>query len=239
MVSSSAWQQAQQENVAVGCAHGRCRSDQERRATCGAPADCTISEPMTLLAARDPRVLVRPVAAPRARRMVPQGSRIRRDDPRALSAMRCRVGARRHACARCRMTTLTTRSRTSCCSTSSRATRSATRRARSPATRQALATAIARRRCRIAIAALDRFERWFLYMPFEHAEDLAMQRARSIALFARARRRNRRHARCSSGPRSTRRSSAASAAILHRNAILGRASTPRRSRSCSEPGSRF
>ena len=49
--------------------------------------------------------------------------------------------------------------------------------------RRALATAIA-----VVDAgrdrALDRFERWFLYLPFEHAEDPAMQQ-RSIALFTR------------------------------------------------------
>ena len=86
--------------------------------------------------------------------------------------------------------------------------------------------------------ALDRYERWFLYMPFEHSEDSAMQ-DRSLALFARA--------------RAARRATAAPldwaekhAVILrrfgrypHRNAILGRASTPEEIAFLQEPGSRF
>jgi uncharacterized protein (DUF924 family) len=86
-------------------------------------------------------------------------------------------------------------------------------------------------------ATLDHFERWFLYMPFQHAEDPAMQQ-RSIALFTRLA------------------DEAADPALLgwagkhaaiirrfgrypHRNAILGRASTPEEIAFLSEPGSRF
>jgi len=86
-------------------------------------------------------------------------------------------------------------------------------------------------------AGLDRYERSFLYMPFEHAEDLAMQQ-RSIELFGRLS------------------DETADAALLewaekhaaiirrfgrypHRNAILGRASTPEEITFLREPGSRF
>jgi len=86
-------------------------------------------------------------------------------------------------------------------------------------------------------ATLDRFERWFLYMPFQHAEDPAIQQ-RSIALFTRLA------------------DEAADPALLgwaekhaaiirrfgrypHRNAILGRASTPEEIAFLGEPGSRF
>ena len=60
--------------------------------------------------------------------------------------------------------------------------------------------------------ALDPFGRWFLYMPFEHAEDRAAQRAIARAL-RRARRRKRGSQRRSSGRKSTRTSSRALAAI--------------------------
>jgi len=86
-------------------------------------------------------------------------------------------------------------------------------------------------------AALDHFERWFLYMPFQHSEDPAMQQ-RSIALFTRLA------------------DEAADPALLgwaekhaaiirrfgrypHRNPILGRASTPEEIAFLGEPGSRF
>ncbi|HET7031532.1 MAG TPA: DUF924 family protein [Casimicrobiaceae bacterium] len=84
---------------------------------------------------------------------------------------------------------------------------------------------------------LDRFERLFLYLPFEHSEDLAMQE-RALALFRRLD------------------SEAADigqlewaekhAAIIrrfgrypHRNAILGRESTPAEIAFLKEQGSRF
>lgn len=85
--------------------------------------------------------------------------------------------------------------------------------------------------------ALDRYERWFLYMPFEHAEDRAAQE-RSLALFGALARET------------------ADAGLLHwaekhaeiirrfgrfphRNAILGRPSTPEETAFLREPGSRF
>ena len=116
------------------------------------------------------------------------------------------------------------RSRACCCSTSSRATCFATRRARSPATPRR-----SRRRSAIVDAgldrALDRYERWFLYLPFEHAEDLAMQE-RSLALFGALAARDRRSRRRSNGRRSTRPIVRRFGRYPHRNAILGRASTP-------------
>jgi uncharacterized protein (DUF924 family) len=84
---------------------------------------------------------------------------------------------------------------------------------------------------------LDRFERWFLYLPFEHAEDAAMQE-RSIALFSRLR--------DDTGEASPLEWAERHAAVVrrfgrypHRNAILGRASTPEEIAFLQEPGSSF
>jgi len=84
---------------------------------------------------------------------------------------------------------------------------------------------------------LDRFERSFLYLPFEHAEDVAMQ-ARSVALFARLK--------DETGEVSALEWAEKHAAIVrrfgrypHRNAILGRPSTPEELAFLQEPGSRF
>jgi uncharacterized protein (DUF924 family) len=86
-------------------------------------------------------------------------------------------------------------------------------------------------------AGLIPVERWFLYLPFEHAESLLAQQ-RSIELFTRLERETgmaeplawaRRHAdvvrRFGRFP--------------HRNAILGRASTPEELEFLASPGSRF
>lgn len=84
---------------------------------------------------------------------------------------------------------------------------------------------------------LDPYGRWFLYMPFEHAEDVAMQH-RSLELF---------------GALSTEMGDPAllewarkHAEVIfrfgrypHRNAILGRASTPEETAFLAQPGSRF
>jgi uncharacterized protein (DUF924 family) len=86
-------------------------------------------------------------------------------------------------------------------------------------------------------AALDPFERWFLYMPFQHSEDREVQR-RSLELFTALAREPgfdgaldypQRHA-----------------AIVerfgrfpHRNALLGRESTPEEIAFLREPGSSF
>jgi uncharacterized protein (DUF924 family) len=85
--------------------------------------------------------------------------------------------------------------------------------------------------------ALAPHERWFLYMPWEHAEDRAAQE-RSVALFARLAEETgldaplewaRKHAevihRFGRYP--------------HRNALLGRVSTPEEIAFLAEPGSRF
>ncbi len=84
---------------------------------------------------------------------------------------------------------------------------------------------------------LDPYERWFLYLPFEHAEDRAMQE-RSLALFARLK--------DETGEASALEWAEKHAAVVrrfgrypHRNAILGRASTPEEIAFLQEPGSRF
>ena len=84
---------------------------------------------------------------------------------------------------------------------------------------------------------LDRYERSFVYLPFEHSEDRAMQ-DRSIALFTALAR--------DTGDRATLEWAEKHAAIIrrfgrypHRNAALGRASTPEEIEFLKEPGSRF
>lgn len=85
--------------------------------------------------------------------------------------------------------------------------------------------------------ALDAFERWFIYLPFEHAESAAMQQ-RSLELFTRLA--------DDTGDRSPLEWAEKHAAIVrrfgrypHRNAILGRVSTPEEIAFLQEPGSRF
>ncbi len=84
---------------------------------------------------------------------------------------------------------------------------------------------------------LDHFERRFLYMPFEHSEDLAVQE-RSLALF--------RALSEETGDRAALDWAEKHAAVIrrfgrypHRNAILGRESTPEELAFLAEPGSRF
>jgi uncharacterized protein (DUF924 family) len=85
--------------------------------------------------------------------------------------------------------------------------------------------------------ALDRFERSFLYLPFEHAETPAAQ-ARALALFGALA--------AETGDSGTLEWAEKHAAIIrrfgrypHRNAILGRASTSEEIAFLREPGSRF
>jgi uncharacterized protein (DUF924 family) len=85
--------------------------------------------------------------------------------------------------------------------------------------------------------ALDIYERWFLYMPFEHAEDPGAQQ-RSLELFEALA--------GETGDRGQLEWAEKHAAIIrrfgrfpHRNAILGRASTPEEIAFLKEPGSRF
>ncbi len=84
---------------------------------------------------------------------------------------------------------------------------------------------------------LDVFGRWFLYMPFEHAEDVGMQR-RSLELFAALAR--------EMGDQAPLEWAQKHADVIfrfgrypHRNAILGRASTPEEVVFLGQPGSRF
>jgi uncharacterized protein (DUF924 family) len=85
--------------------------------------------------------------------------------------------------------------------------------------------------------ALDPWERWFLYLPFEHAEDLASQE-RAIALFTRLE-----HDTGEAAPLEWAQKHAAVVRRFgrypHRNAILGRASTLEEMAFLQEPGSRF
>ena len=84
---------------------------------------------------------------------------------------------------------------------------------------------------------LDRYERSFLYLPFEHAEDIAMQE-RSLALFGELAR--------ETGERAPLEWAEKHAVIVrrfgrypHRNAMLGRASTPEELAFLAQPGSSF
>ncbi len=85
--------------------------------------------------------------------------------------------------------------------------------------------------------ALDPFGRWFLYLPFEHAEDAAMQH-RSLALFGALA-----QATGDTAPLDWARKHAdvifRFGRYPHRNAILGRASTPEEVAFLAQPGSRF
>jgi uncharacterized protein (DUF924 family) len=86
-------------------------------------------------------------------------------------------------------------------------------------------------------AALIPVERWFLYMPFEHAETMSAQE-QSVNLFARLE--------AESGMADLVVWAERHAAVIrrfgrfpHRNAILGRASTPEEVAFLATPGSRF
>jgi len=100
----------------------------------------------------------------------------------------------------------------------------------------ALATAIAAVDARFD-AELDDYERWFMYMPFVHSEELRMQE-RSLALFQRLA--------DEGGPSSPLQWAHKHAAVIrrfgrypHRNALLGRESTAEESAFLQEQGSRF
>ena len=86
-------------------------------------------------------------------------------------------------------------------------------------------------------AALGPYERWFLYMPFEHSEDLAMQE-RSVELFATLAKQT-----GVDGPlpwaEKHRDVIRRFGRFPHRNAILGRASTPEEIAFLAQPGSSF
>jgi len=101
-----------------------------------------------------------------------------------------------------------------------------------------LAQRVARRMVEQGFDALLRpVERWFVYLPFEHAEDLAAQR-RSLALFG--------GLAADAGSAGTIDYAGRHYEIIarfgrfpHRNAILGRASTPEEVEFLSRPGSSF
>ena len=93
--------------------------------------------------------------------------------------------------------------------------------------------AVARRDDRALVAV----ERWFLYMPFEHAESAAAQE-RSLELFTRLR--------DETGLSAALEWAQRHAAVIrffgrfpHRNSILGRPSTPEELAFLAAPGSRF
>ena len=84
---------------------------------------------------------------------------------------------------------------------------------------------------------LDRYERWFLYLPFEHAEYWTAQE-KSLELFGRLAE--------ETGDRSPLEWAEKHAEVIrrfgrypHRNAILGRPSTPQEIAFLAEPGSSF
>jgi uncharacterized protein (DUF924 family) len=101
---------------------------------------------------------------------------------------------------------------------------------------QALATAEAIVDAR-SDRTLDLYERWFLYMPFEHSEDLAVQE-RAVALFKAL-------AEETGEPGNLSWAEEHAAVVRrfgrfpHRNAILGRVSTPEELAFLQEQGSRF
>jgi len=85
--------------------------------------------------------------------------------------------------------------------------------------------------------ALDRYERWFLYLPFEHAEDWPAQQ-RSLELFGRLA--------DETGERGPLEWAEKHAEVIrrfgrypHRNAVLGRPSTPEELAFLATPGSAF
>ena len=85
---------------------------------------------------------------------------------------------------------------------------------------------------------LTPLQRWFAYMPFEHAEDPAMQ-ARSVALFADLAREHAGFAEVLDYAHRHRGVIARFGRFPHRNAILGRASTPDELTYLSQPGAGF
>jgi uncharacterized protein (DUF924 family) len=86
--------------------------------------------------------------------------------------------------------------------------------------------------------ALLPVQRWFAYMPFEHAEDAAMQE-RSVALFTALAQENQGFESALDYAHRHRGVIARFGRFPHRNAILGRASTPEEQAFLSQPGSGF
>ena len=87
---------------------------------------------------------------------------------------------------------------------------------------------------------LDPWQRWFAYLPFEHAES-ALEQERSVALFTALAREQQAGAFDSALDYALRHREviARFGRFPHRNAILGRASTAEESRFLAQPGSSF
>jgi uncharacterized protein (DUF924 family) len=86
--------------------------------------------------------------------------------------------------------------------------------------------------------ALMPVQRWFAYMPFEHAEDAAMQ-ARSVELFTALAQQNEGFNGILDYAHRHRGVIARFGRFPHRNPILGRASTPEEAEFLAQPGSGF
>ncbi|MCK7500815.1 MAG: DUF924 domain-containing protein [Comamonadaceae bacterium] len=125
----------------------------------------------------------------------------------------------------------------SCCSTSSPATSSAAR-AR-PSAGDARALDLARQLVASGTGrALHPFERWFAYLPFEHAEDLAMQ-DESVRLFTALAAEDSRLDEALDYAVRHRDVVARFGRFPHRNAVLGRTSTDAERDYLAQPGSGF
>jgi uncharacterized protein (DUF924 family) len=85
---------------------------------------------------------------------------------------------------------------------------------------------------------LTPLQRWFAYMPFEHAEDAAMQE-QSVALFTRLSEQNPGYEGVLDYAHRHRGVIARFGRFPHRNPILGRASTPEEADYLAQPGSGF
>jgi len=86
--------------------------------------------------------------------------------------------------------------------------------------------------------AMPPFQRSFVYMPFEHAEDMEMQN-QAVALFTRLSKAHPALNDMCDYARKHREVIARFGRFPHRNAILGRASTPEEEAFLQQPGARF
>ena len=89
-----------------------------------------------------------------------------------------------------------------------------------------------------AVSTLLAVQRWFAYMPFEHAEDARMQE-RSVALFEALAHENEGYGGVLDYAHRHRGVIARFGRFPHRNVILGRASTPEEIAFLAQPGSSF
>lgn len=81
-------------------------------------------------------------------------------------------------------------------------------------------------------------QRWFIYLPFEHAEDLVLQ-DRSVALFTQLQQQNDSFAGARDYALQHQALIARFGRFPHRNALLGRASTPAELEYLRQPGAGF